>query len=90
MSSFVCHGFGIAISLGGIVVVNGMDLAIYNTSCMYDCDVSHQHQYLGLIQLVFGICGIIVFALYVLIIEISILKEPRSLNSYLENPTITN
>lgn len=90
MASFVLHGLGIAISLGGIVVVNGMDLAIYNTTCMNDCDVAHQHQYLALIQLVFGICGIIVFALYVLIIEISILKESRTLNDYLENPPTIN
>lgn len=90
MASFVFHGLGIAICLGGIVVVNGMDLAIYNTTCMSDCDVAHQHQYLALIQLVFGICGIIVFALYVLIIEISILKESRTLNDYLENPPTNN
>lgn len=86
MSSFICNGLGIVMSLGGIVVVNGMDLAIYNTSCIFDCDQTHQHQYLALIQLVFGICGIIVFALFVLIIEISILRESRKLNNYLVNP----
>ena len=86
MSCFILHGFGIAICLGGIVVVNGMDLAIYNTSCMIDCDIAHQHQYLALIQLVFGICGVLVFALFVLIVEISILKESRMLDAYLQNP----
>ena len=65
-------------------MVNAMDLAFFNTTCINMCTAG-SHQYFCLIMVVFGLLGIIICVLYVLIIEFSILKEARQLDAYLEN-----
>jgi hypothetical protein len=87
ISSWICHFFGILFSLGGLMIENALDLALYNTSSKSSYSVG-SHQYFCLIMIVLGILGIIICILYVVIIEIRILRESRSLNAYLENPSI--
>lgn len=82
IASTVCHFIGIFLSIGGIMVVNAMALAIFNTSCVDKC-ITSLHEYFCLVMIVLGVLGCAVCVLYVGIIEYAIFREARKLDMYL-------
>jgi len=79
----VAHG-GAAMASLALIIVNSIDMAMYNIVCMHACE-NASYQYLGLIMLVFGIVGCLSSILFILAIDFLVLKEVRALNAYLGN-----
>lgn len=84
MTCLGLHSLGIAVSIGGLILVNALDMAMFNTNCMHACGI-YSYQYLNLMMLVFGITGFLACLIFILMVEFLILKESRTLNIYLEN-----
>jgi hypothetical protein len=77
----VSHG-GAAMASLALIIVNSIDMAMYNIVCIHACE-NTSYQYLALIILVFGIVGFLSSILFILAIDFLVLKEARALNAYL-------
>ena len=83
IASLIFNLLGIMVSIGGLIALNVISLALYNTSCFTYCSVGSR-QYLNLIVVIFGAVAIVACSAYLFIIDLLILKESRALNVYLE------
>lgn len=84
MYSLCLHILGSLANLGGIIIVNSLDMTLYNVTCIFACGV-YTNQYLGLIMIIFGIIGFMACIAYLFVIDFLVLRHARALNIYLEN-----
>lgn len=83
-AAIYCNCLGAAASVVGLMALNIVDMALFNPSCIVGCDY-HSLQYLNLIMVIFGLIGFFNCAGFLAILELSVLREARSTNIFLEN-----
>jgi hypothetical protein len=84
MATLAAQWLALAASLGGLVSVNIIDMALFNSACINACD-RMSPQYLNLIMVVFGTVGSMTSVGVILLIEMRVMSESREINIYMEN-----
>lgn len=78
------QAIGLVLTLIGSILINCADAALFVQACIPNCLNSYSYQFLNIMMIIAGIIGFVEFSLFFVLIELKVLREPRSLNMYLQ------